>query len=73
MTEDNFSETLLWVDAARVAAMSNADRADYLRRRGWRRLNSGKQQKWQAPSGITATLAGAVQLQLIADQGAREN
>jgi hypothetical protein len=69
---DNLSDTLALVEAARVAHMTKAERADYLRSRGWRRLNSGKQQKWMAPSGLTATLAGAVQLQVLADQGARE-
>jgi hypothetical protein len=65
---DTFSDTLRWVQAARLANASKAERGDYLRSRGWRRLNSGKGQKWQAPSGITATLAGACQLQLLADQ-----
>jgi hypothetical protein len=66
---DPTDDTLALVRAASVASMSKDQRADYLRGRGWRRLDSRKQQKWMAPSGLTATLAGACQLQVLADMG----
>ena len=64
---DLSDDTIRLVHAATIAQMSRPEREQYLRSRGWRRLNPGKQQRWQSLSGITATLAGAVQLQAMAD------
>jgi hypothetical protein len=50
--------------------MSKAQRAAYLKRHGWRMVHSRKQQRWQSRSGIQATLAGAVTIQLLADMEA---
>jgi hypothetical protein len=61
------------VRAAEVRAMDKEGKASYLRSRGWRRTKPNKQQRWQSPGGITATLAGAVQLQVLADQAVRKN
>jgi hypothetical protein len=62
-------DTLAQVRAASVQSMSREQRERYLRSKGWRRLNSGKQQKWEARNGVKATLAGACQIQVMADLG----
>ena len=63
---DLSNDALRLVHAATVAHMSKPERVQYLRSRGWRRVEgSGKQ--WQSRNGVTASLAGAVQLQAMAD------
>jgi hypothetical protein len=38
--------------------------------KGWRRVSTGKCQRWQSPDGgITSTIHGAYEWQLWADQG----
>jgi hypothetical protein len=60
-------DALRLVRAAKLAAMDKDQRAAYLRAAGWRCINNRKQQRWQSASGIVATLAGAVQLQALAE------
>jgi hypothetical protein len=67
MTDSSTADTLAQVRLASVAGMSKTERADYLRSRGWRMLNGCKQQRWMAPNGLTATLPGDCQIQLLAD------
>jgi len=49
--------------------MTVAQRQDYLRRRGWRRTSSTGSQKWTDETGRSATLSGAVSIQLAMDYG----
>jgi hypothetical protein len=52
---------------SKLQSMSKPDRERYLRSRGWRRLSTSGSQQWTDGSGTTATLSGAVALQLERD------
>jgi hypothetical protein len=64
---DPTDDTLAQVRAATIATMSKDAKVQFLRSRGWRRVSDRKQQRWVAPNGLTSTLAGAVQIQALAD------
>jgi hypothetical protein len=82
MTDDDLADLLATVREAerqalgqrksrKVQQMSKADRAAYLKSRGWWQMSTSGSQRWQDKSGTSATLSGACAIQLARDAGAR--
>jgi hypothetical protein len=64
MTESNTSDTLRQVRSAEVQTMSRDEKTQYLRAKGWRRVQGNR---WQSGNGIAASFGAAVTTQLLAD------
>jgi hypothetical protein len=60
-------DTWRLVRAVSVQTMSRHQKGDYLREHGWICLHHRKQQRWVSRNGVRATLAGAIELQLLQD------
>jgi hypothetical protein len=61
---DDTSDTLRQVRSAKVQTMSRDQKVQYLRAKGWRRLQGNR---WQSRNGIAASFGAAVTTQLLAD------